>query len=84
MSIDKDVEILNRARKAQAVSEEVDALLDSKLENLINSVMSILSVPDKTLDPQLAVQKWMEVHAIKSLKRTLNQRIAAGQTRKMQ
>lgn len=74
---DRELARINDARRAELVDKEFGAELDDRREAVINAVTARLA-KGETLDPQFAVQKWIELHAIQSLKRSLRQKIRSG------
>lgn len=65
------------AKRAELVQADLGNELDRRREAVIASVTSRLAM-NEVLDPQFAVQKWIELHAIQALKRSMRQRVAAG------
>lgn len=77
---DQEARRLARAADAQRmelVQAELGEELDRRREAVITSVVSKLA-GNEVLDPQFAVQKWIELYAVVALKRSMRQRIAAG------
>ena len=72
-----------RAEGAEAgfVLEHIDPILDAEVERIHQSVFGEIEKPGEALDPLVAVQAWLELHAIRKLRARLRQRSKKAATR---
>lgn len=77
-SIDKDLARLSAGHAAGAALELIAQELDNRERTIATAIFRILSDQEKTLDPQKAVQGWIELHEINKLRQSLSKRQRVG------
>lgn len=66
-----------RGQMASRVKQELDEVLDQQEKKAIAQVMTRLN-SGEVLDPQFAIQQWLELYSVHRFRRVLSQREREG------
>lgn len=75
--VERDINTLNRSKRAQMLLEELEDELTARERSVKESVFQELQLGEK-LDPQYAVQKWLELWSIHRIRTGLTAKVQAG------
>lgn len=73
-SVDAAMIGLEKGRVAGAAAQAIADELDDRSHKVEMRIYRILNATDQILDPQQAVQAWIEMHEIQKLRRALTRR----------
>lgn len=76
-NVEENIRRLNAGKLSSRLLEVLESEFAEREEGIINSVVSKLNTGE-TIDPQFALQKWLELYAMRKLKRSLRQKERSG------
>lgn len=77
---DRDVARLARGQEVSRAKEVLDEYCDSRRSSIIGKILKHIRNPDSgPLEAEMAIQSWLELDAIESMRRDLDKQVKEGE-----